>query len=330
MKRYVLVLSVIICQLSFSPAGAYAGSPVKKLLAGADSLLKVFYKKVDYDTTYISRSPGKMGLKAWGSLSGSRLRARGDNLRSNLKPDVKGSVSLEFDYYDLALEVATNVTGSSSGSKRDFEVNFNFYPRRFVFDANYQRTWSAAGSMTYKGKSVDVENGWLKTQMLNIDAYYTFNYRHFSYDSPFYQFYVQKQSAGSWLAGLSYQGGKIETTERLPDNLPQMTLRANHLGLGCGYAYNLVAGKHWLLHLSVVPNIMVWTKNSIESDGEKIRTKTKHPTVLTNSRAGAVYYFNLRHFVGFYGVANTLFKRKSEAELVESKWIARVFYGMRL
>ena len=81
MRRRVFLF--LICSLFtclHSPE-AFAGSPVKKLLAGADSLLQVFYKKVDYDTTYISRSPGKMGLKAWGSLSGSRLRARGDNLR---------------------------------------------------------------------------------------------------------------------------------------------------------------------------------------------------------------------------------------------------------
>ena len=151
------------CEVILVSSGAFAGGPVKRLLAGADSLLQVFYKKVDYDTAYVSRSPGTMGLKAWGSLSGSRLRARGDNLKSNLRPDMKGSVSLEFDYYDLALEVATNLTGSSSGTKRDFEINFNFYPRRFVLDASYQKTWSAAGSMTYKGQSLDVENGWLKT-----------------------------------------------------------------------------------------------------------------------------------------------------------------------
>ena len=85
-------------------SGAFAGNPIKK----ADSLLLKIYNKVDYDTTYINRSPGKIGLKLWGSLSGSRLKARGDNLNSTLRPDTKGTVSLEFDYYDLAIEVATN------------------------------------------------------------------------------------------------------------------------------------------------------------------------------------------------------------------------------
>ena len=184
---------IVIFILMFVSSGAFAGNPIKR----ADSLLQKVYNKVDYDTTYISRSPGKIGLKLWGSLSGSRLKARGDNLNSTLRPDMKGSVSLEFDYYDLAIELATNVTGSS-GSKRDFSINCNFYPRRFILDISYQKTWSASGSVTYNGQTVDVEADWLVTKMLNIDAYYTFNYRKFSYDSPFYQFYVQKKSAGSW------------------------------------------------------------------------------------------------------------------------------------
>lgn len=181
---------IVIFILMFVSSGAFAGNPIKR----ADSLLQKVYNKVDYDTTYISRSPGKIGLKLWGSLSGSRLKARGDNLNSTLRPDMKGSVSVEFDYYDLAIELATNVTGSS-GSKRDFSINCNFYPRRFVLDISYQKTWSASGSVTYNGQTVDVEADWLVTKMLNIDAYYTFNYRKFSYDSPFYQFYVQKKSA---------------------------------------------------------------------------------------------------------------------------------------
>ena len=166
--------------------------------------------------------------------------------------------------------------------------------------------------------------------MLNIDAYYTFNYRKFSYDSPFYQFYVQKKSAGSWLAGLSYQGGSINTTDKVAGNLPELRLKANHLGIGGGYAYNLVAGKRWLFHLSAVPNLMVWTHNTIERDGEKIYTKTKFPTILMNGRAGAVFFISQRHFIGLFGVTSSLFKRKSETELMESEWMIRMFYGMRI
>ena len=83
-------------------------------------------------------------------------------------------------------------------------------------------------------------------------------------------------------------------------------------------------------HPSVVPNLIVWSDKSIELDGRKIETQTKFPTVLMNSRAGLVHYFSPRSFVGMYGVLNSLLKRKSETELMENKWIVRLFYGMRL
>ena len=59
-------LHAVIFLLMFVSPGALAGNPVKRLLMSADSLLQKHYYKVDYDTAYISRSSGKIGLKAWG------------------------------------------------------------------------------------------------------------------------------------------------------------------------------------------------------------------------------------------------------------------------
>lgn len=324
-----IIVILLHCFFISLASVALAGNPVKGLLNGADSLLRKMYYKIDYDTAYIDRSPGKMGLKAWGSISGASLRARGDILKARLTTDVKGTVSLEFDYYDLAVELATTPT-SFHGRNHDYEINFNFYPRRFVFDINYQKAATGAGYINYQGRAVDVEKGWLNSKMLNIDAYYTFNYRHFSYDAPFYQFYQQKRSAGSWLAGLSYQSGRVRTTSDVPEDLPEARFNAHHLGIGGGYAHNFVAGKRWLFHLSVVPNLMVWSDKDMEMNGKKIDTHTKFPTVLVNGRVGLVHYFSPRSFVGIYGVLNSLLKRKSETGLMENKWIVRAFYGMRL
>ena len=315
--------------LIFVSSGAFAGNPVKRLLTSADSLLHKLYIKVDYDTTYICRSPGKMGLKAWANLSGSSFRAHGDLVNAKLRADMKGTVSMEFDYYDLALELALNPT-SFTGRNHDYELNFNFYPRRFILDVSYQKALTAAGHITYNGSEIDVERGWLSTKMLNIDAYYTFNNKKFSYDAPFYQFYEQRKSAGTLMAGISYQGGSICTTSDTPDNIPQSKFGAQHIGLGCGYAYNLVAGRKWLIHLSVIPNIMVWSGNKIEMNGEKIDTETKFPTILMNSRLGVTHYFSRRSFMGFSGIAQSLLKRKGTTDLLESKWMVRTFYGMRL
>lgn len=310
-------------------SGAFAGNPVKRVLSGADSILQKMYYKADYDTSYISRSPGKIGLKLWGNLSGSGFRARGDNVKARLNTDMKATFSLEFDYYDLAIEFATPAT-TFSGRNTDFEINFNFYPRHFIIDVSYQKAESGAGYTEYRDRTIDVEKGWLASKMLNIDFYYTFNAKHFSSDAPFYQFYRQKLPAGSWLAGVSYQGGSISTTENVDDDIPEMSFKAQHIGIGGGYAYNFVPSRRWLFHLSLLPNIMVWTNNKIEVGGKQIDTQTKFPTVDVVGRAGAVYYFSPRYFIGLYGVGNVLLKRKSNTELFERKWITRLFFGVRI
>ena len=326
----------MIFVLTIVSLGAFADNPIKRLLVGADGVLQSLYNKVDYDTAYISRSPGKIGVKAWGNVSGAKMRAIGNDMHGTLKTDNKTTMSLEFDYYDLALELALN-PASLSGRNKDYELNFNFYTRRFVLDVSYQTAKTAKGDVTYKGKDISVDKGWLSTKSLNFDAYYIFNYRNFSYDAPFYQFYIQKKSAGSWLAGLSYQGGRISTTDDVPGNIPEMHFKAQHIGIGGGYAYNFVTGKYmpqsggrkWLFHFSVVPNIILWSGNIIEVNGQEVKTSTKFPTVLLNGRVGMVYFLSPSRFIGMNGVVNRLIKRKSHTELKEDKWYFRIFYGMR-
>ena len=320
---------IVITLILFATQGAFAEGPLKKLIKKADTLLLKRYNVIDYDTTYINRSPGKIGLKAWGTLSGTSLRARGNGDKAHLTTDARTTISLEFDYYDLALEISTTPR-TFTGKNSDFELNFNFYPRRFVLDVNYQKAESGAGYIDYQGRHIDVEKGWLKSQMLHIDFYYTFNYKKFSYDAPFYQFYMQKRSAGSWLAGISYLGGTIRTTGEMPSGYPTAYIKAQHVGVGGGYAYNFVASKHWLLHISFVPSIIVWQNNSVELNGSSVKSNTKFPTIELNGRTGVVYYFNPRHFIGAYAIGNALIKRKSYAEIMEDKWIARIFYGMRI
>ena len=51
--------------------------------------------------------------------------------------------------------------------------------------------------------------------VVNIAGYYTFNHNRFSFPAALYQNYYQRHSAGSLLAGFSFQGGSIKTTDEL-------------------------------------------------------------------------------------------------------------------
>ena len=310
-------------------SGAFAEKPLKRLVTGADSLLRKIYMRADYDTAYISRSPGIIGLKGWGNLSGLNFYGRGNGVKADLETDKKATLSLEMDYYDLALEMALDPS-SLSGRNKDYEFNFNFYSTRFSLEVSYQMAKTLAGNIRRDDYQLSVEKGWLHTKILNVAAYYTFNYRHFSYDAPFYQLYTQKRSAGSWLAGFSYQGGSLSTTDEKPEGISDVQIGAGHLGLGGGYAYNYVAGKHWLLHASATPSIIVWSADKITINGERRYVDTKFPTVMLNERAAVVYFINPRHFIGVNAVASNLLKYNNITGMRQSKWLARMFYGVRL
>ena len=78
----------------------------------------------------------------------------------------------------------------------------------------------------YGNEEKSMESGDVAMKMLNVVGYYIFNHRRFSYSAAFTQSYIQRRSAGSWLAGFSYQGGSIETTEDLKERAPNVPLSA--------------------------------------------------------------------------------------------------------
>ena len=49
---------------------------------------------------------------------------------------------------------------------------------------------------------IDLPEGILQVKTLNVNAFYVFNYRRFSYPAAFSQSYIQRRSAGSFLLAI--------------------------------------------------------------------------------------------------------------------------------
>ena len=92
------------------------------------------------------------------------------------------------------------------GLYKDFELNFNYYSSRLSLDLSYQRSESLKGDVHINGEPKLLEPGDVKMEVVNVAGYYAFNHRHFSFPAAFTHSYIQRRSAGSWLAGFSYQG----------------------------------------------------------------------------------------------------------------------------
>jgi hypothetical protein len=191
-----------------------------------------------------------------------------------------------------------------------------------------------------------MESGDLSLKVVNLAGYYTFNHRRFSFPAAFNQSYIQRRSAGSWLAGISYQGGIIETTGELkarkPD-APDINIDVGHIGIGGGYGYNWVLGKRWLLHLSMLPTFVVYNRNKMTVNGECKEAKRMRFNMIFNERAAIVYNFpvkgNLksvkgglkspRYFAGATLVMNNSVFDDDVVVVNQNKWRARAFIGLR-
>ena len=302
----------------------------------ADSMLAARYYKTSYDTNYVVRPMGRLTLKLRLNQSGNNFRAKGTvddkDAKANLKTDEKTTVSIGASYRGISASLAVN-PAKLKGLYKDYELNFNYYSSRFGLDFSYQRSESLAGDMEYDGGTQSIETGDVMLKMVYVTGYYVFNNRRFSLPAAFSQSYIQRHSAGSWLAGISYQGGTIKTTDALKErnaDAPDTRLFIGHFGIGGGYGYNLVAGRKWLFHLSVMPTLVVYTNNNMTVNGERQNAKHIRFNMMFNERAAIVYNFSPRYFAAAtLTVNNSAFADKNMV-VNQSKWRIRATAGMRL
>lgn len=308
-------------------------SLVKKL----DNKLSKGYYKSSYDSAYVVRPQEKWLLKPSVNQTGTSIHAKGTVndvwSKYDLKTKYQTTLSMEVDYCDIALALSIN-PAKITGDYNDYEFTFEYHGKKFSFDLDYQRATSLTGDINF-GNIDHLDEDALNMKVFNLAAYYTFNHKRFSFPAAFYQNYIQLHSAGSWLAGVSFQSGSISTTEELKarnQKAPNVHIRAAHLGIGGGYGYNWVLGEksQWLLHLSMVPTFVVYNYNRLEVNGERKDAKPMRLNMIFNERAAVVYHFSSRYFAGAsLMMSNSIFE--DDAVVVnQNKWLTRAFVGIRL
>ena len=331
MRTVGLISALLIALL---PVSAQSRHQQKK--AKLDSVLTARYYRTPYDTNYVVRPEGKWTLKVRLNQTGNTIHAKAEENDIHSKADLstshKTTVSVAATYRGLSASLALN-PAKFSGAYKDYEFNLNYYSNRLSLDFSYQRAESLSGDIERMGNSYSMESGDAKMKVVNLVGYYTFNHRRFSYPAAFNQSYIQRRSAGSWLAGISYQGGTIETTDDLKDRspkAPEVQIRIGHVGIGGGYGYNLVLGQKWLLHLSVLPTFVVYNYNKLTVNGERREAKHMHFNMIFNERAAVVYNFSPRYFAGATLVMNNSVFDDEVVTVNQNKWRARAFFGFRL
>ncbi|MBO4452163.1 MAG: DUF4421 family protein [Bacteroidaceae bacterium] len=301
-----------------------------------DSMLTERYYRTPYDTSYVIRPEGTLTLKVRMNQTGNSFHAKGTvndiYSKADLKTSHKTTFSVAGIYRGIGVGMAVNPS-KWKGIYKDYEFNLNYYSSRISLDFSYQRATTLAGDIRRDDNLERLESDDLILKIVNLAGYYTFNHRRFSFPAAFTQSYIQRRSAGSWLAGISYQGGSIKTSDDLKarnPNAPDVQINIGHIGIGGGYGYNWVLGKKWLLHFSMLPTFVVYNRNKFTVNGERKKAQHMRFNMIFNERAAVVYNFSSRYFAGATLVMNNSVFDDDVVVVNQNKWRARAFLGFRL
>ena len=334
MKRQFFVVAIMLFGMVLDSAAQKLTQRQRR--ERMDSALAARYYKIPYDTNYVVRPQGRLTLKVRMNQTGNSIHAKGTvnglYSKADLSTSHKTTFSLAAVYRGIGVGFAVN-PAKWKGIYKDYEFNLNYYSNRLSLDLSYQRSESLAGDIKGDRGEQHLLDEDLKMKVLNMVGYYAFNHRRFSFPAAFTQSYIQRRSAGSWLAGISYQGGSIETTDKLKErnpNAPDVRIYLGHIGIGGGYGYNWVLGNKWLLHFSMLPTFVVFNRNNMTVNG--VRKKAKHMrfNMIFNERVAVVRNLSPRYFIGATLVMNNSIFDDDVVVVNQNKWRARAFFGMRL
>ena len=105
----------------------------------------------------------------------------------------------------------------------------------------------------------------IKARTLYLNGFYIFNYKRFSYAAARRQAVIQKRSAGSPIAGISFFHSKYAFANNLDADFVMMmskvgTIRQWQASVSAGYSYNWVPAKGWLINATVLPSLTFYDK----------------------------------------------------------------------
>ena len=217
-----------------------------------------------------------------------------------------------------------------AGEKKDYELNMNAYGNKLGADVIFHSAKTFEGNVHTQRGDISIPAGLISQNMLTLNAYYAFNGRRFSYPAVFSQSWMQKRSCGSLMLGASFMGGVLKARHDDVIGNPESRLSILCVGLGAGYGYNLVLRHGWLIHLSALPELVVYSRSRLTTGGSRTRMPYRFPNIIAVGRIAVIRHFG-RYFAGFTSVVNTSqLGDRDELLLNITKWRARIFIGIKI
>jgi hypothetical protein len=325
-SRWLLIVA-LLALVSEATAQTLTQSERRERMDSA--LTSRYNRNKGIDTAYILRPQTKWTVVGRINVSGAKIETEGvDNglhFNSEMKADYKSTLSVAVSYLGLSLSASLN-PAKLMGKYRDYELNFNSYGKRFGFDIIYQNAKNFTGWHDHDGmERIELPADMLKVKTLNVNAFYVFNSSRFSYPAAFSQSYIQRRSAGSFVLAASGMG------QRATHDWEQgLQLKMTNIGIGAGYGYNYVPKQGWLLHLSLLPTFIFYSKTSLTYGDNRVALHYHFPEYIITSRAAVVRQWGNK-FLGLSMVFNyTNIGDKADLAVYNTKWRIRTFFGLRI
>lgn len=303
-----------------------------KRLFGIDSLLSEKYNRKKYDTMYVARPQERWTFKLRTNISGARLTTigwiNGIGHDMEVRSDYRATLSLAASYRGLSLGLSLN-PAKLAGKNKDYELNVNSYGNRMGFDIVYLESATYHGSQTIGGETADIDKGDVEQRALNVNFYYAFNSRRFSFPAAFSQSYIQLKSAGSWIVGASADLQQTDICASEATRGHAVSIRLVEFAVGGGYGYNYVPSSRWLFHWSALPTLTVVSHDNVTRDGQRQNMKYSFPGAIITGRVAATYSWGNK-FLGLAMVYNhSVAGSDDNLRIRRDKWRLRCFVGFR-
>lgn len=296
------------------------------------------------DTTYIAPNHYNWVFRVEQSTwyEHFKLGSHASDQHLNFRPDLSPKVGLYLGWRWIFLGYNFNLGDKKKNEPKKNELSLNFYANKFGVDLYYRKTGGDMKLRSYKGFDMpntsafeDMRFDGLKNQLFSANASWIFNHKRYSQQASYRHNTIQLQSAGSFIANISYTYQKISFDhEKLPVEMkgqldPKMKfgqLRYKNYSVGFGYGHNWVLSKTWLASVSLLPSLS-YKDSSIGGYELTDGNWTKNLNFDFITRASVVYN-NGKHFAGAMLVFNGYNYRRSDLGISNSFGTLRIYTGM--
>ena len=294
-----------------------------------------------WDTAYIDRYPYIWDTRLFLNTEGLHLNTDGA-ADTQLSTGMSNRVGVSLSYRGLGLNYSRAI-----GRKLNFGFGLSVYGPHLGFEYALRASSQLSGAVQLPGEELrTADAGDLTLLGSNLNVFYSFNSR-FSYAAAMKQSRIQRRSAGSVIAAVSWTvwdilgaGPDIISKQTSIQTFLEVTnVMYNRYSVGMGYGYNLVAGDaHWLFHASLIPMWTFYDSTRLRREGKTIKySRPMGPIGVTGTaRAGIYYRWSTRWSVGLSGIVNQMSSSTSLRTNTEGyyhfsaqDWQARLSVGFR-